>query len=157
MTDTRTIHELYPDEPEAAALIAELDAELSALYPGFPIHGLTADEMRSPTLRFLVIKVDGVPVGCGAIRRLSADIAELKRMYVKRSHRRQGLARAILEALEERALRDGIRRLRLESGDGQPEAVALYRSAGYADIPSFADYIDHPGSICLEKELRRPA
>lgn len=148
-----TIHEIRADQPEATALIAELDAELTLLYPGFPVHGLYPGEESDPKFRFWVMREGAQPIGCGALRRLTPDAAELKRMFVQRAHRRRGLARLLLQWIEARAREDGVQFLRLETGDGQPEAEALYRTAGYTDIPPFAKYIDHPGSICLEKRL----
>jgi GNAT superfamily N-acetyltransferase len=93
-------------------------------------------------------------VGCGAVRRLDNEVAEIKRMYVIPDHRGQGIARAILAQLEAEATMLGVRRLFLETGDRQPEAVSLYRSAGFTEIPCFGEYADAPLSRCMGKDLR---
>jgi GNAT superfamily N-acetyltransferase len=78
---------------------------------------------------------------------------EVKRMFVRPEFRRRGLARAMLARLEEAAVDRGYRSLRLETGEGQPEAIALYRAAGYRPIPCYGEYAAHPASCCFEKAL----
>jgi GNAT superfamily N-acetyltransferase len=116
-----------------------------------------------PTGLFLVVYEDDRAVACGGWRvadhvepGLLAGDAELKRMYVRPEARGRGLARAVLAELERRALAAGQRRMILETGTRQPEAIALYRSAGYLDIPGFGFYKGSPLSVCLAKELRQP-
>ena len=74
-------------------------------------------------------------------------------MFVRLEHRGQGIARAILAALEARAVELGFSTLRIETGGRQPEAVSLYRSAGYMAIPPFGKYVGNPYSLCFEKRL----
>ena len=74
-------------------------------------------------------------------------------MFVRHEHRGQGIARAILAALETRAAELGFSTLRIETGDRQPEAVSLYTSAGYTAIPPFGKYAGNPYSLCFEKRL----
>jgi putative acetyltransferase len=141
------------DAPPAQELIRELDADIIERDPAGPIHGLHPGEHRDPRLRFYILTVAGEPVGCGALRELEPGVAELKRMYVRRRLRGQGLSRLILRGLEERALSAGIGVLRIETGPRQVEALGLYRSAGYADIPRYGEYVNSPDSICLQKQL----
>jgi len=90
----------------------------------------------------------------GGWRRYGDDgVGELKRMYVRESARGRGVARLLLAHLERTAAAAGIRRLVLETGLAQPEAIALYRSSGYVDVPSFGYYIDHDDSVHLGKTL----
>ncbi|HTX34113.1 MAG TPA: GNAT family N-acetyltransferase [Bryobacteraceae bacterium] len=93
--ESLAIVEADPAEPEAGGLIADLDAELAARYPGLPIHGIEAAGFRRGGGVFLLGRLAGVAVACGAIRPLGAGIAELKRMYVARDHRGRGFARAL--------------------------------------------------------------
>ncbi|HET8623373.1 MAG TPA: GNAT family N-acetyltransferase [Gemmatimonadales bacterium] len=141
------------DAPVARALMAELDAEVAERDPGAPIHGLHPGEHRDPRLRFFVLTAGGITVGCGAIRVLAPDTAELKRMFVRRPFRGRGLSQSLLRGLEDRARASGIRFLRLETGPRQVEALALYRSAGYRGIATYGEYVDNPESICMEKVL----
>ncbi|MGH3317761.1 MAG: GNAT family N-acetyltransferase, partial [Nocardioidaceae bacterium] len=79
--------------------------------------------------------------------------AEVKRMFVRAAVRGRGIARAVLGALEASARAEGVDWLVLETGDRQPEAVALYRSAGYTEVTRFGLYACAEGSIYLGKRL----
>ena len=140
----------------ASSLIGQLNAELSALYPepGANHFRLDPDEVAPGRGAFLVAYADGAPVGCGAVRRLDERDAELKRMFVQPALRGRGIGRALLAALEEQARRLGAGRLVLETGTRQVEALALYRRAGYVDIPLYGEYVASPEtSVCMGKEL----
>jgi GNAT superfamily N-acetyltransferase len=144
----------YPaDGPEAVALIVELDAEIQRRYPGAPVHGLTPADLRDPDMVFLIGRVDGSPAGCGALRTRGPGVGEVKRMYVRPEFRGRGVARAILTALEREAQHRRVARMLIETGDGQPEAIALYESAGYAPIPPYGEYVGNVVSRCFEKQM----
>jgi putative acetyltransferase len=145
--------EVDPSEPEAVALIAALDADLLERYPGMPIFGIATAGFRAAGGLFLVGRIDGRSAVCGALRPIDADMVEVKRMFVRPEYRRRGLARAMLFRLEEHAAQCGYRTIRLETGEGQPEAIALYRAAGYRPIPCYGEYAPHPDSRCFEKSL----
>jgi len=74
-------------------------------------------------------------------------------MFVSRGNRRSGAARAILEELEARAVRFGYSVLRLETGNRQLPAMALYESCGFKRIPPFGEHADDPTSVCYEKVI----
>jgi GNAT superfamily N-acetyltransferase len=148
-----SLREVPANGAEAVGLIAELDAEILSRYPGLPTYGLHPGEHADPRLRFFVLEQDGVPVGCGAVRELQPGVAELKRMFVRRPHRGRSLGRALLTGLEERARAANIRVMRLETASLLTEAIALYRSAGYHDIPQYGQYVGDPLSMCMEKRL----
>ena len=144
------------DSPVAQRLIAELNAELSRDYPPAQrFHSLGAEEVAEGAGAFLVAWVDSEPAGCGAVRMLSPDRAELKRMYVAPAHRGRGLSRAILRSLEARAAELGATQIVLETGDKALAALGLYESAGYTRIPCFGAYAASPTSICFGKHLGR--
>ena len=82
-------------------------------------------------------------------RRADPQVAEIKRMYVIPEARGRGIARQVLIALEAEAQQLGVSRLVLETGLRQVEALALYRRAGFVEIPLFGEYIDSPLSICI--------
>jgi GNAT superfamily N-acetyltransferase len=142
--------------PVARSLIEARHAELAALYA----DTREADFVYLPTRDlapgagvFLVAWLDGEPVGCGALRRLGDDQGEIKRLYVLPAARRRGVGRALLQALEDQARALGIAALILETGERQPEAMALYRSAGFVERPCWGDYAESPLAVCFAKAL----
>ncbi len=141
------------DSPVVATLTARVQGEYVVRYGGPDATPTEPREFSAPEGVFVVLDLDGEPVGCGGFRRHDERSAELKRMYVVPERRGQGLARALLGELERRARAAGYERLVLESGTAQPEALALYRSSGYAAIPGFGFYRDSPVNRCLGKAL----
>jgi putative acetyltransferase len=149
----------------AAALIVALNAELSARYPepGATHFHLDPGEVAPGKGIFLVARWLGRPVGCGALRclrepalmrELGPRVGELKRMYVAPEVRGQGIGRALLARLEAEARTLGLARLVLETGTRQAEALALYRRAGFTEIPAYGEYAaSHTTSVCLAKVL----
>jgi putative acetyltransferase len=140
-----------PRLPEARELIAELDSYLGALYPPERNYLLDVESLCSPEITFFLARCDGAAAGCGAMRRLDASSAEIKRMFVRPQFRGLGIGRSILEALEEQARRMGVHALLLETGIEQPEALALYARTGYRRRARYEDYCDEPSSVFLEK------
>lgn len=141
--------------PVARALIEALNTELSSRYPepGATHFRLDADEVAEGRGAFLIATKSGTPVGCGAVRRIDERTGEIKRMYVLPEGRGQGIGRAVLDALEAEARKLGLSRLVLETGERQPEAIAVYERAGFRRIPAFAEYVDSPLSVCMGKSL----
>ena len=142
-----------PRQPELLAMLAESDRYYAALYPAESNHLLDASTLARPEATFVVARVTDRVAGFGAIFRRSAGFGEIKRMYVDPAMRGMKLGRSILTALEDRARAEGLPCLRLETGVKQHEAIALYRSAGYKEIPPFGDYQPDPLSIFMEKRL----
>jgi GNAT superfamily N-acetyltransferase len=139
----------------AQHLIGELNAELNGRYPeeGANFFRLDPHEVEEGRGAFYVAYLAGKPVGCGAVRRLDATTAEIKRMYVDPAGRGNGIGRRMVEQLEAEARRLGIKRLVLETGPRQPEALALYHRTGFREIPLFGEYIGSKFSVCMEKML----
>jgi putative acetyltransferase len=94
-----------------------------------------------------------VPVGSGAIRELSPDTMEVKRMFVLPDRRGKGIASVILQALETWSTELGYKKCILETGKNQPEAIALYKKRHYKIIPNYGQYQSMDNSVCFEKEL----
>jgi putative acetyltransferase len=141
--------------PDVQALIARLDAELTQRYPNPEdnFFELADEQVDGRQGVLLVARVDGAPVGCGALRRLGPATGEIKRMYVAPSARGGGIGARILAELERHARELGIRRLLLETGERQVEAVRLYERFGFARVPCFGEYADAPLSLCMGKDL----
>lgn len=136
-------------------LIAAFHDEVTALYPFWtPSMGPSADpeEFEPPLGSFFVLYADERPAGCGGFKRLDERTAEIKRMYVWPDLRDRGLARRILERLEAEARTAGYTFVRLDTGDKQPEALHLYLSAGYREIPDYNG--NRAASYWFEKALR---
>src|SRR6186997_2773206 len=89
----------HPATPDAAALIAELDAHLEPLYPRASRHGFSVEKLIADSVAFFVIRVDAAPAGCGGIKLFDTEYAELKRMYVRPQFRGLGLGTLLLEHL----------------------------------------------------------
>ena len=142
------------------ALIAALNAELSGLYPepGATHFRLDPEEVTGGRGAFLVVYREATPVGCGGLRVLDPETAELKRMYVAPPVRGTGLGRRLVAALEAEARTLGVRRLVLETGVRQAAALALYRATGFRTIPLYGEYCLSPEtSVCMGKELSAEA
>ena len=159
-TDLRQVD--YHDT-DAQLLIDEVQQEYVRRY-GFPDSTpVDRDEFSPPNGHFVVLYEAGRPVAMGGWRfseeaRVALGdpgrVVELKRMYVIPASRGRGHARTVLAHLEQTAAAAGAGRMVLETGAPQPEAVALYRSSGYAPIPAFGHYADSPQAIHLGKAAR---
>jgi GNAT superfamily N-acetyltransferase len=155
-SETITISRADLTAEDSLGLILALNAELSALYPepGANHFQLDAEEVTEGRGTFVVVHRGAVPVGCGALRLLDAETAELKRMYVSPLVRGKGIGRRLVAALEAEARALGVRRLVLETGVRQAAALALYRATGFRPIPLFGEYCLSPEtSICLGKDV----
>ena len=140
------------DSDEAVRLLAELDAEYVRRWGHGDDSPVALRDFELPRGEFFVAWLDGEPVGTGGWR-VGDDGAEIKRMYVRPEAQRRGVARALLEAVEQSASRAGIAQLKLVTGELQPEATALYRVAGYADVEPYGPYADGPSATFLGKML----
>ena len=137
------------DDPDVTRLIAALDADLDERYaaddevegePDRAMLNLLGPDVAPPHGALLLARVDGVAVGCGALRRHDDDTAEVTRMYVAPAARGQGVAAALLAALEQAAADLGYRRLVLETGVRQQEAMRLYETRGWTPIENYGAY-----------------
>jgi putative acetyltransferase len=134
-----TIIAVHTPTEDVRVLVEELEAVLSAEYLPEQRHGLSLDAIFRPHVRFFLAVVDGEAVGCGGVA-LFDDFAEVKRMYVRPSARGHGVARALLERIEDETRAAGVTVLRLETGDKQADALRLYRRWGFTDCPAFGAY-----------------
>src|SRR5919112_988751 len=138
------LREVDPESADAQRCLRAYVAELNRRAPGRgfdPSKGSTAEphEVRPPHGTFVVAYLRCEPVGCGALKHHPGGVTDVKRMWVAESARGLGLGRRLLEYLEALARRHGSTHARLETGDVLTEAIALYRSAGYAEVPPFND------------------
>ena len=147
---------IVPQDPfsaEATLLIEELYEELARRY-GDPGNGpFRPEDVTGSRSLFLIARVEGRVLGCGGLREDGPDTAEVKRMYVRPEARGEGLGRRLLLELERHAVLLGYKRIRLETGIPQPEALRLYESSGYRRIPGYGEYKDDPRTVSFEKDL----
>jgi GNAT superfamily N-acetyltransferase len=137
----------------AAVLVEELQQEYVVRYGDRDATPVGPGEFAPPLGAFLVALVDGEPAGSAALRRHDETTAELKRMFVRSGYRRTGLGRRLLAASEQRAVELGYRRLILETGEKQPEAMSLYVAAGYTPYENFGYHQDSPSVRSFAKHL----
>ena len=114
-----------PDSPEAQVLVEELETYFATLYPVEARYGLSVACLLSEKVAFFVLRVDGLPAGCGGVKFYGKEYAELKRMYVRPGYQGQGLGQMILVHLEDHAHSLGISIMRLETGVYQEAAIRL--------------------------------
>lgn len=130
-----------PDSPDAKWCVQQYFADLGKRFEGgFDARkSIPADsaDLRPPRGIFLVARLDGRPIGCGAIKVVEPGVGSIKRMWVSPAVRGTGVGRRLLLALEKEAGGLGIGLLRLETNRTLEEAQALYRRSGYKEVPAF--------------------
>jgi putative acetyltransferase len=136
-------------DPELGALVTAQQREIREIDKG------TNNAVFVPhdDAAYLVAVLNGRAVACGAWQAMGHEVAEMKRVYVRPAFRGRGIARQMIVAIEEEALAAGRPVIRLETGDYLPAAIALYRAAGYREIPAYGRYVSNPFSVCFEKRL----
>ena len=132
-----------PRHPDSRYCIAQYFSELARRFDGGfdPARSLPADEgeLLPPHGVLLIARSQHGPVGCVALKLHGSQPAEVKRMWVDGAVRGLGVGRGLLSAVEQHARASGVRELRLETNRALTEAIALYRSAGYREVPAFND------------------
>ncbi|MBS1598853.1 MAG: GNAT family N-acetyltransferase [Bacteroidetes bacterium] len=133
-------------------LVRELDADLK-IRDGAD-NAFYAQFNKIAVIKHAIVAYENkIPVGCGAIKEYSQEIAEIKRMYVPPDMRGKGIAATILASLESWAKELGYKKCILETGKRQPEAIALYKKSNYEIIPNYGQYQTVENSVCFEKKL----
>lgn len=149
------IRDVDPQGVDALALLHEASVDAWTLYPELFAES-KAEATNGPLPQrgaYVIAYVDGQALACGAFRPIAESVAEIRRMYVHREHRRRGLGRAVLAHLEDEARRLAYRRLVLETGCKQVAAMRLYETSGFRRIAPFGEHVDDPTSVCYERVL----
>src|SRR5574337_854606 len=133
-----------PDTADARALIAELTAELEPLYPPENRYGYSVEQLLNEAVAFFLIRDNDTPTGCGGVKLVGTEYAEVKRMFVRPQFRGLGLAKLMLNHLAEYAQSHGVELLRLETGIHQHAAIGLYERMGFHRRPPFGEYKASP-------------
>ena len=146
-----TLGSADPDSLDAQGLLAELGASLAAITGDSGASSFDPQDVRGPRAVFLVARdAQGVAVGCGALRPLHGNVAELKRMYARPG---SGAGRHILAALEWHAVVLGYGELWLSTRRVNRRALDFYQRNGYVPIPAYGKYVGSPLSMCLGRWL----
>jgi putative acetyltransferase len=143
-----------PDDPTVETLIKKLDADLWERYP--EQQAFFSQFNKLPEDACVVVAFDGKKaIGCGAFKPLFGHelTVEIKRMYVDESARNKGIGLRILNALEKWAIEKNYKSAKLETGTNQPEAIRLYKKAGYVSIEPYGPYVGVENSVCFGKKL----
>jgi putative acetyltransferase len=151
--------EIRVDDLTGTPIRALLDEHLRNMYelsPPESVHALDLAALRKPDVTFWTAWSDGELMGCGALKALTPAHGEIKSMRTATTHRRKGVARAMLEHIIAEAHRRRYARLSLETGS-QPQfepARRLYEGFGFTYCPPFGDYVEDPNSVFLTRTLR---
>lgn len=146
------IIESNPDTPDAVKLIDELSETLRAITGASGKNSFNCDDFNTPRSTFIIAYDDsGEAVGCGAIRPISENIAEVKRVYART--KTKGVGTEILCYLEEKAKKLGYNTLWLETRLINRRAVAFYEHRGYCRIKNYGKYVNHTEAVCFEKNV----
>jgi putative acetyltransferase len=147
------IAEEDPRTPDAAAMMAALDARMRELYRPETCHLASAETLLTSGSVFLVARDDGRAVGCVALMPIEDGIGEIKRVWTVPEARGRGVASALLAAIEAAARARRMPALMLETSDKQPDAVGLFRKHGFVERGPYGGYCNDPELIFMEKSL----
>ena len=140
------------DNLDFQKLVIELDKDL-AIRNG-DTNAFFAQYNKIDLIKHVVVAYEEEhAVGCGAMKEFEGTAMEFKRMFVPLNKRGKGIARGVLEELQNWAKELGYKKCVLETGDKMPEAISLYIKSGFQIIPNYGQYINIKSSICFEKEI----
>jgi putative acetyltransferase len=145
-----TVKRTNGNDADLRELVMQLDKFLWSVYnKGMEYYGrfnyVDADHEA------IVIYNDNKPVGCGCLRKVDADTAEVKRMFVLPSERKKGIATLVLKELEKYAAELGYKKIILETGKSLTKAVQLYQKHQYQIMDNYGPYIGMDESVCMKK------
>lgn len=152
---TATISEENPLTPDLAVLFERHTADMHAQTPPESIYMMDKSALAAADARFFVLREGGTPLAMGALKRITADHAEIKSMHVLSEARGRGLSSQMLAHLVAAAKADGYLRLSLETGREEifTPAKRLYEKAGFTECAAFGDYSHDPNSLYMTRTL----
>lgn len=145
------IIETSPNDPEVQPLIEALSNNLESRFGSSGKNSFQNWEFDNSQYVFVKCIIENEVVGCGALRPLSNEIAEIKRMYSKYS--RKGIGNQILSYLENKAMNLGFSKIYLETRKLNAEACSFYLKNNYDVIPNYGKYVNNNLAICFGKNL----
>jgi len=149
---------IKPDDltaPEIIRFMHQHMDQMLAQTPAGSVHALDIDALRHPDIAFWSAWIDDELAGCGALKHLTAEHAEIKSMRTASKFRRRGVARNMLNHIENEARRKGYKRLSLETGALAEfeSARRLYSLGGYEFCERFGSYRNDPNSAFMTRLL----
>jgi GNAT superfamily N-acetyltransferase len=146
------LEQVSPICNETVEFTNKLYLELDAIYPKSTLENFVEE---NPLMKIFIIAFSesGKAVASGALKHYSQGTVEVKRMFVLKEYRGQGISVQILTELEKIAKEMNYKRIILETGTKQPEALGLYKKFGYTEIECYGRHADDPTSVCFEKMI----
>lgn len=141
-------------DPRFIKLCTALDEDLNSIIGSQKQADQYSQYNTLESIKDVVLVIeDGEPIGCGAFKHYEEGIAEIKRVFVKSSHRGKGISKQMINALEEQARIQGYQKLILETGKRLVVANKLYKQMGFVIIANYGPYKNLEESVCMEKQL----
>lgn len=137
---------------DAQTLLEELNTVLTEITGDDGTANFSTEDMENPGSAFFIAYVEHSPCGCGAIRRISENVAEVKRVYAGKKH--CGVGKQIILALEEKAREFGYSKLILETRVQNVHAIEFYQRMGFAHCAAFGKYVGKSNAYCMEKTIK---
>jgi putative acetyltransferase len=149
------IYEEDPSTVDVQKLLLEHLADMRTHSPPESVHALDIEELRGPAITFWTVRENDVLLGCGALKTLDSESAEIKSMKTAQNHQRKGVARLLLQHMMTVAADRSLKFLLLETGtpDAFEPARRLYASHGFVECDPFADYRQDPYSVFMQRTL----
>ena len=149
------VRDVDPCSGDAVALLYEAWVDAMALYPELlgTSNGPPSNGPLAPRGVYAVAYDGPKPLACGALSPVDKAVAEVRRMYVHREHRRRGLATAVLSHLIGEARRLDYSRLVLETGYRQEAAMRFYERNGFKRIAPYGRHVNDPTSVCYSRAI----
>lgn len=155
-----TTYEIRRDDlsgPEVVGLLHQHLAEMASHTPAESVHAMPVERLSGPDVTFWSVWCGDSLAGCGALKHLDAEHAEIKSMRVADAYRRRGVGEVVLQHLLDAARAAGHTRVSLETGSNPPFEAArrLYARHGFTECEPFADYALDPWSVFMTRDLRQ--
>lgn len=136
-------------DKDAQILICELNSVLKEITGADGTASFSFSDVETEESAFLIAYIDEKPTGCGAFRKISNDVAEIKRVYARRNN--VGIGSKIVEALEDKARNLGYKKIVLETRVQNKRAIEFYKKLGYQQCDAYGKYIGKSYAYCFEK------
>jgi GNAT superfamily N-acetyltransferase len=140
-----------PNDPSAHSIIEELSQNLYERFGSDGKNSFTDWEYNNPKFVFVIAELNSEIVGCGAIRPLSENEGEVKRMFAK--YPRKNIGQTILSFLETKAKELDYEKLVLETRVKNEEACSFYLNSNYIKTPNYGKYVNRLDAVCFQKIL----
>lgn len=136
---------------DAKMLITELNQVLTVITGDDGTVNFHKEDVMGERSVFMIAYIDDIPYGCGALRPITEDTAEVKRIYARENQ--HGIGHQILRTLETKAMEFGYHKLLLETRVQNLHAIEFYQRNGYSHCEAFGKYVGKENAYCFEKNF----